>query len=749
MLVKKQLWLRAIMLGLFLVLLSCDVAVDKAATGKNSLSKGSVWNGKQTPRTPQSTSKAITIGYYPSWTLGWVPASGETTLSKLPGYVTHVIFSFAKANMRYTKGSYDISRTGIQSDSSAGNRLAHSIELLRAKGTKVVLSLGGEAYWRVPANYTDIHYDEIKDLVDDYGFDGIDWDYEPQSGFALMSDPTYRNYLITYIRESRKVMPKSENYLIMTAPPGVGALGGSVSDDINSDFPYSSRGTYGGINAQGGSSTEASGLFNFGSTGTMIPVLQADGSVPGKKIGHDLDLVAYQSYNTGAALLSDPVGNGRMIMYRAWLYYAKQYGFALAHGTHVPPEPWKNLYVHTPQEMGKMSKYVADRNASDGRADGIMIWQLLMKHPQGVHNGISYLKIASDILGGADPNTYDYGPVKTETNSNPDSKVPETGTPGSEKITSSYTPTDKSLRPYDAEAVYNEGGYLVSYQGSIYENSWWSQGDTPGESLTVDGSPSPWVKKVDVTANPEVSGDSPSLRAELLEAEKRKLEEEIEAAKRREDGSYSAWSSTTVYSTFGTIVLYEGAYYRLQYWSKDEQPNNPDSLTDYAWLSLGATLSDDDIVATGKMVLLSEISNPNLDKIRERAKAAALAAVPITVKFSKDADDPGEWVATVPYDGEGYFVLYSGKLYKSRWYADIGDIPGANAWGSWIEVETGGDLALRPGADNKKAWSATVVYPGADYYVTYEGVTYKSRWYANEGEIPSATSSVWEVVASE
>ena len=446
-----------------------------------------------TARTPMDPGKPIVMGYFPSWTLGWIPDDGITPMAELPDHINYVTFAFAKANLRYTKGSYDISRTGIQSDPSAGKRLALSLELLRSRGIKVILSIGGETYWKVPANYTDIHYDEIKDLVDDYGFDGIDWDYEPMGGFDKLTQEPYRGYLITFIRESRKVMPKSENYLIMSAPPGVGVLGSPRpgEDSEFAGFKYADRTKYGGANDQGGFSTNAAGLFNFGSTGSMISILNAPGSAAGKNIGHDLDLIAYQSYNTGKSL-------NRTIMYDSWLPYAEKYGFALAHGTHVPHEPWGPHYEHTPSRTAQIAAHIRSANTSGGRGDGVMIWQLLMSSQTNSHNGISYMKLASDVLNGTKTAAQITDSVPPDPGEKPvlppKGKVGGRGGSGGSGggTVTSPTPPDKSLRPYDPNAVYPEAGYLVSYGGRKYRNKWWTKGDTPGSSTASSGGPSPW-----------------------------------------------------------------------------------------------------------------------------------------------------------------------------------------------------------------------------------------------------------------
>jgi len=85
--------------------------------------------------------------------------------------------------LRYEKGSYDISETGIEVPYD-GCALKESVAALRNKGINVILSLGGETYWRDSSSYN-IDYQQIKNLIDDMGFAGIDWDFEPNESITF------------------------------------------------------------------------------------------------------------------------------------------------------------------------------------------------------------------------------------------------------------------------------------------------------------------------------------------------------------------------------------------------------------------------------------------------------------------------------------------------------------------------------------------------------------------------------------
>ena len=230
---------------LLTVFSSCKKSeIENQQSGNQSLSNSKKQVNFERNANP-SLSKPITIGYYPSWTEGWLNEDGKSAFTTLPTAVTHVFFAFAKPNLKYIKGSYNIStaNTGLEcyQSTEGGQMLKRAIGILKQRGITVILSLGGETYWRTQENFNDINYQQIKDFVDDIGFEGIDWDFEPNGSFSESGNAANVAYLTRFITESRKLMPKSAGYIIATAPVGSGAMGGLNNDDTSSPFAYSKR----------------------------------------------------------------------------------------------------------------------------------------------------------------------------------------------------------------------------------------------------------------------------------------------------------------------------------------------------------------------------------------------------------------------------------------------------------------------------------------------------------------------------
>lgn len=417
-----------------------------------------------------SLTKPITLGYYPSWSEGWLNADGRSPFTTLPTTVTHVFFAFGKPNLKYVKGSYNITtaNTGLECYSTpdpkdGGLMLKRAVGILKQRGITVILSLGGETYWQSQENFDNINYQQIKDLVDDIGFAGIDWDFEPNGSFSESGNAVNVARLSKYITESRKVMPKSAGYIIATAPAGSGALGGLNNDDAASPFAYAKRNTVTGesdtylYSATDG--TKSISLFGFSSTGAMIPVIKA--------AGDKLDIIAYQAYNTGAA-------PNRKLMYDSYAYYANTYGFKLAHGTHVPNEPWGPYFEHTPQVVADLAKYIHDGGSQSraGKNDGIMIWNLSLLSAKGTnYTGITYLNVANKVLNGqttsaALASAFDY------VNQTP--TIPTTPT----DPTTPTNPTNPGtggcgIAAYNATLSYPTVGTKVYFNSKIYKNKWY------------------------------------------------------------------------------------------------------------------------------------------------------------------------------------------------------------------------------------------------------------------------------------
>lgn len=108
-----------------------------------------------------------------------------------------------------------------------------------------------------------------------------------------------------------------------------------------------------------------------------------------------------------------------------------------------------------------------------------------------------------------------------------------------------------------------------------------------------------------------------------------------------------------------------------------------------------------------------------------------------------------QYNAVNAYPTAGVKVFYSCKIWKNKWYANPGEMPGTNM--VWEEVSA---CTEGPGCES----SGPMIYCGAQEYnpaKTYPTVgtkvfhackIWENKWYANPGEAP-ASNAVWKIVS--
>ena len=664
----------------------------------NEISANSNAQNQQTTRSNDNTTPLV-VGYFPSWSETYPTASGSR-LRNMPEEVTHIFLSFIKPNMRYTKGSFDIKGVGIEVPYD-GIVLKETVDHLKAKGIKVILSIGGETYWGTDEAYN-IDYVAIADFIRDFGFDGIDWDYEPNGGFQTIGEPINVDRFITMIRESRKLLPREEGYLIACAPAGCGALGRSTpyaaNDDVDSPYAYDKRAQItGDALSNEYNATAAEGytisLYGFASTGHMIPVFKA--------VGADLDFVAFQGYNTGSA-------SQREIMYDSYAYYANIYGFRVAFGMHVPEEPWGPYYTYTEDKVREYTSYVAEggRHNRAGKGDGVMFWQLLTKSTVDPSiDGIKYCQISYEILENSSPVTtpsvnisapsanaliresqsFDFS-VKVrradkavfyvdnkevgvctqepysvnisgltlgqhELKAVVSNSLGETATATvTIKIISDSSVEDMPV--WNRETVYATGGSQVLYNNKVWSNKWWTQGDVPGESDVWA-----YVRDADGSDNGNNGGDNnggdnnggdnnggdnnggDNNGGDNNGGDNNGGDNNGGDNNGGDNnGSIQEYDPTKTYSTAGTIVTYQGKKYRNKWWvNPGDVPGNP---------------------------------NGPWELILENGEGTT-------------ADKALAYDIEATYPKAGTYVSYNGKIYTNKWFVSAGEYPGKDQWGPW------------------------------------------------------------------
>lgn len=205
------------------------------------------------------------LAYHASWYE--VPATGgeQTTLARLPGYLTHVALSFARPDMVY-RGDLDIAGTGLQYPYS-GSVLKEAIALLKARhpDIAVLVSVGGAN----AHGWDRLDETTLARLVRDLGADGVDIDFEsanpscvPVSGRMRCADDAF---LIALVRRVRAALPRP--HVISTAGWSVGAYGEGTFADAPPRSPW---------------------------RGSMLALLRSQAAA-------DLDLVSIMSYDAGPA----------------------------------------------------------------------------------------------------------------------------------------------------------------------------------------------------------------------------------------------------------------------------------------------------------------------------------------------------------------------------------------------------------------------------------------------------------------
>ena len=615
----------------------------------------------------------IVLGYFPSWSESWVSNTtiNQSKLVSLPATVTHVFFAFAKPNLTYTKGSYDLSATGIQVPYD-GNTLKLVVAAAKQKGLKIILSVGGETYWYDNSAYN-INYQQIKDLVDDMGFEGIDWDFEPNGSFAEIGSTVNVNRFIDFFTKSRAIMPKSSGYLLTCAPAGVGALGGLNNDDTASPFAYNKRNILTGDTDQFLYSftdpQRSIGLFGFATTGHMIPVMKA--------VGDKIDIVAYQGYNTGAA-------PKRTLMYDSYAYYANIYGFRIAAGITLPNEPWGPYYTYTPAKTTELAQYIKNGGTQNRQAsgDGMMLWQLLMTSATNpAENGVTYANSIASTLNGT---------------------IPLPTTPQTPLVNQASIKLGNAISGSVAET----GTLLILKDGTqiatkAVNTGNWTYAPTQTGSFTF---------KLSVNNVASVASQAVTVTNEVVT---------------NGGCGYAGYNAALSYPTAGTKVFYNGKIYENKWWvNPNDAPD--DSNTWGAWKFIQNCTSDNAPVAPtvnqttvilGNAITGSVVSNGTLIILKDGLQTTTIAvsagnwsytptslglytfklsanslvsAASSEVRVSSSLNTCGylAYNATIAYPTAGTRVYYNGKIYESKWWISAGDAPDdSNTWGAWKFIQ--------------------------------------------------------------
>jgi chitinase len=289
--------------------------------------------GNPDPTNPNTGGGKLFVGYYQSWSDSWKMSGADTVLAHLPSYLNVVNLSFVMPDTTYVAGSLNLRGTTFLDVPYDGPTLKDAIAALHQKnpGTRVMVAVGGATLY----NWGNFQPEKIAQLVSDFGFDGVDLDYEPavpncMVGGGKVACPSDAEF-ISVVTRMRAAMPRPK--WISIAAWSVGAYG---------------EGQWANALPMGSAST--------GLSLAMLKDAQASAA---------LDLINVMSYDASPAY--DPV--------QALAAYQHYFKGRIAMGVEVPPEAWGG-HVYTVAEIDTLADAVNQSNAA-----GLMLWSIQKAGP--------------------------------------------------------------------------------------------------------------------------------------------------------------------------------------------------------------------------------------------------------------------------------------------------------------------------------------------------------------------------------
>ncbi len=279
--------------------------------------------------------------YYETWSSKFKTNLTDNSLANLPSYIDTLLIAFGDPHMTYKKGSFASSRDTTGLDFLAPMQTVKELIKLAKKNNprlKVLLSVGGWSFndrWVLGVNFQN-----IVDIVEDFGFDGVDIDHETSGecygwvanrgdneNIKCQSDAELINIFTTF----RKLLPKHQ--LLTAATWSIGCYGiREYPANENKPEPSAS------------------------STAKFVNPLRTAGLL--------LDEIFIMSYDATKEFNYQNSAN----------CYKQIYNGPISIGLEVPPEAWpkdETAHVLTPQEAQEIARYTL----RDDKLN-IFIWSL-------------------------------------------------------------------------------------------------------------------------------------------------------------------------------------------------------------------------------------------------------------------------------------------------------------------------------------------------------------------------------------
>ncbi|GJM62624.1 glycosyl hydrolase family 18 protein [Persicobacter diffluens] len=225
------------------------------------------------PAAPTAPERVL-VGYWHNWNLSSAP---YIRLSEVNPMYNVVCIAFAEPKIRDIDNTMvfdpiDLNNQGNEPTEASRQQFKEDVALLQSQGRRVLISIGGANGVVHLDNATEQQKfeDSMVELINQYGFDGLDIDLEGSSLSLNSGDVDFKNpttpRVVNFINAIKNINARFNNQLIMSSAPETAYV-------------------QGGKNAYGGS------------WGGYLPILHA--------LRDQLDYVHVQLYNTGSVIAND------------------------------------------------------------------------------------------------------------------------------------------------------------------------------------------------------------------------------------------------------------------------------------------------------------------------------------------------------------------------------------------------------------------------------------------------------------
>jgi len=414
-------------------------------------------------------SSKLLIGYYHTWNNGGNPFIKLRDVDKNWDVIN---ISFAEpVSAGSTDGKMQFNISGLTADYTKAD-FKKDVKELQAQGKKIVLSIGGyEGYFSLTSQSAVNQFvSDIKSIVDEYGFDGIDIDLEQSSvQFESGNDRDINNptspKIVNMIKAIRTICSSyGDDFILSWAP-----------ETFYVQLGYS---FYGGINQ-----------YCDSRAGVYLPMINA--------LRNETSYVHVQLYNsapiTGLDGTSYSMGTKESTvamceMLLKGFHVGAYYTNSTDASTYFAPLRPDQVVIGVPSSVSAAgSGQIANKDLQNAFTElnnkypglrGIMTWSINWDSSQ---NNNSFAKENGAFLASLRNNQEETKKPETSTEQ-PTTKAPETTTEQpTTKAPETTTEKPSQYPTWDASIIYVGNDY-VSYNGHVYRAKWWTKGENPEKS---------------------------------------------------------------------------------------------------------------------------------------------------------------------------------------------------------------------------------------------------------------------------